>query len=166
MSNRRDRAAARAQADDGAAGATEVLTLEAGVAPTEQVTSIAPVDGPDAPMPEAPTTPQDAPSDEPTAIPVQVPQEAPKPIQATLTGGQMAEIAIRNKAVDDARARANVSRETAILDERLATWAQEALSGLLGRYINEADLDPGIIYRVDIEKGELVPARMRNPQGG
>lgn len=151
MSNRRTRAAARAQEPE--------LVLEAGVAPDEQVTSITPADGHE---PEATTAPEDAPSGEPTPFPVQA---APKPIQVALTGAQMAEVSTRSKAVDDTRARANRSRDEAVLDERTAIYSQEALTSFISRLIDQADLDPSFIYRVDIEKGEIVPARARVTQG-
>lgn len=154
MSNRRDRAAAAAAKD-----VPEPKALEAGVAPDEQVTSIIPaVPAPEPPSLEAPEPPEDAPSAEPT--PIRAPAAA-KPMSVALTGAQMAEVATRNKAVDDARARANRSRDEAVLDERTAGYAQEALTAFIGRLINDADLDEGFIYRVDVERGEIVPARVR-----
>lgn len=143
------------------AAAAKAAPVEAGVAPTEMHTDQHPTDEAPAPelaAPESPTPPLDAPGDEPTQLPV---AKAAKPFQASLTGQEMAEVNIRVKAVDEARTKANASRDAAVLDDRLANYAQEALSGYISRLITSHDLDEAFIYRVDTERGEIIPSRQR-----
>lgn len=86
------------------------------------------------------------------------------PIQADLTGPEASDIRVRNDAVDKAQKAAQAAQEEAIQAARLAQYAQEALTGLLGNIIRSKGLDPSLRYRVDLERGAILP--MGPVQGG
>jgi hypothetical protein len=61
--------------------------------------------------------------------------------------------------VDRARAAAVTARDAAIDAERLAVYAQEALTSYITSLIRAADLDPNYQYRVDLDTGQIVAFR-------
>lgn len=89
------------------------------------------------------------------------------PTSADLTGPEAAEVRLRNDVVDKAQKAAQAAQEDAVQAARLAQYAQEALTGLLGNIIRSKGLDPSLRYRIDLERGAILPMGPLNPpQGG
>lgn len=133
--------------------AAQRRVLEAGVAPTEQITTIVPIT--DETNSPTPIGPPEAPPKAPTKAPTEL----------ELSGVMLADITTRNKIVDKARADAVEARERAIHMDRLAFYAQEALTGYITRLIQSHGLDENFQYRVDLESGRVVPFRDLRQQG-
>jgi hypothetical protein len=79
------------------------------------------------------------------------------PTEAELSGPEVAEIRARNDAVDKAGKAVEAARDEWLQATRLAQYGQEALTGLIRNLIQQRGLDPGLRYRVDIDRGRIVP---------
>ena len=79
------------------------------------------------------------------------------PAEAELTGPEVAEIRARNDTVDKAAKAVETLREEWVQASRMAQYGQEALTALIRELIKAKGLDPDLRYRVDIERGRIVP---------
>ena len=78
-------------------------------------------------------------------------------MQADLTGPELAEIKRRSEDVDRAVAAANSARDAAILASRMASYAQSDLTSFLMRLQQEHNLDRSLNYRIDVDRGQIIP---------
>lgn len=122
--------------------------IEAGAVETEMRTG----DMPDVPGEDAPN----GASIEDAQLAPEPMEPEPMPTEAALTGPEMAEIRVRNDAVDRANKDAAATQEEATQKARLAQYAQEALTGGVTNLIMSKGLDPNYRYQVDMERGRIV----------
>lgn len=91
--------------------------------------------------------------------------ETALPVVAELTGSEVGEIRVRNDAVDKAQKAAKAAQDEAFHLARLAQYAQEALSNgltnMVGSRIARKQLDPSQQYRVDLDRGLIVPSQTK-----
>lgn len=93
------------------------------------------------------------------------PPPPPPPTSADLSGPEVAEIRVRNDSVDKATKAAEAAREDWVQASRLAQYGQEALTGLVRNLIMQKGLDPALRYRIDVERGRIVPVGPVGPTG-
>ncbi len=87
-----------------------------------------------------------------------------RPMAADLSGPAMAEIKRRSEDVDKAVAKANEAREEAMRLARLAQYAQNDLTTYLIRLQQESNLDQSLNYRVDLDRGQIIPVMPQQQQ--
>ena len=82
---------------------------------------------------------------------------ASAPTEAELSGPEVAEIRARNDSVDKAAKAVDVARDDWVQASRLAQYGQEALTVLVRNLIVQKGLEPTLRYRIDIDRGRIVP---------
>jgi hypothetical protein len=90
------------------------------------------------------------------AAPAPEPEPQPLPNEADLTGPEMAEIKVREAAVDRANREATDAQSDARQKALMAQYAQEALTGGITNLIRGKGLDPTYRYQIDLERGRIV----------
>jgi hypothetical protein len=90
-------------------------------------------------------------------FPTADPNAGRSPTEADLTGPEVAEIRARSESVDKASKAVNDAREAWVQASRLAQYGQEALTVLIRERIIAKGLDGTLRYRVDMDRGKIVP---------
>lgn len=79
------------------------------------------------------------------------------PTEADLSGPEVSDIRARGEAVDKAQKAVNDAREEWVQRSRLAQYGQEALTIVIRDLIIAKGLDGTLQYRVDLDRGKIVP---------